>query len=182
MSQVRIDYCAETEKQRSKFEHDVIALTPALRAFAYHFYRTKDDIDDLVQETLLKALRFRDKFQPGTNLKSWMFTIMRNLFFTQFHCRKREPVMEDKQLDLWSVSPPSQEWALYERDVAMAIDRLPFAFRSALLQVSAGVSYEDAAQSLGCEVGTIKSRVSRARHHLMAEFDGLFSGSEISAF
>ena len=182
MSPIALERCSEAKQQQLKFDHDIVALTPALRAFALRFCHTKDDIDDLVQETLFKALRFHDKFQPGTNLKSWLFTIMRNQYFSQFRCRKRETVTEDEQLDRLLASPPSQEWTLYERDVAKAIERMPPASRSALMQVSAGISYEEAAHSLGCEVGTIKSRVSRARHQLAVEFSDLFAVSEANAF
>jgi len=171
------EFCVD--KEQRVFEQNVVALTPALRAFAFRFCQSKDDIDDLVQETLLKALRYRYKFEPGTHLKSWLFTIMRNHFCSQFKSRKRETPMEDGQLEALLTSPPDQEWSLYEKDVSDAIDRMPVIFRSALMEVTAGISYEDAALSAGCKVGTIKSRVNRARHHLAVQFDDLFVRSEI---
>ena len=164
--------------EKHAFESDVVSLTPALRAFALRFCHTKDDVDDLVQETLLKALRFRHNFEPGTRLKAWLFTIMRNHYCSQFRSRKRETPMENEQLEALLITRPGQEWSLYEQDVAKAIDRMPEAFRSVLLHVTAGASYEDAAQSAGCEVGTVKSRVSRARRQLAQQFTDLFVRSE----
>ena len=179
MPQITTKFCVDADK--CKFEHDVVVLTPALRAFACRFCRTSDDRDDLVQETLLKALRYRQRFEPGTHLKSWLFTIMRNHYFSQFKARKRETTMEDSQLEALLTTLPNQEWSMHEQDVSKAIERMPPAFRAALLQVTSGISYEDAASSAGCEVGTIKSRVSRARHQLATQFSDLFLTSEAYA-
>lgn len=163
--------------QPGGFESEILKLRPALHAFASRFCRSRQEIDDLVQDTLLKALRFRDRFQSGTSLKSWLFTIMRNHFYSEFHVRKREPVTAYQLLDLLTPSLPDQEWVVCQHEVSKAIDRLPRQQRLALLQVCAGTSYDEAASSLGCEVGTIKSRVSRARHRLHAEFGDMFGGN-----
>ncbi|MDB5524021.1 MAG: polymerase sigma factor protein [Rhizobium sp.] len=160
--------------QQTQFEQDVLALRPVLTAFAHRFYRSADDIEDLVQETLLKALRNSDKFQPGSALKSWLFTIMRNHFCTEIKMRNREPVTAFDHMELLPASFPNQEWCLYQKEVAQAIKRMPAGQRAALIQISAGVSYEDAASSCGCEVGTIKSRVSRARRQLTVELGDIF--------
>lgn len=162
-----------TPPDRAQFEREVLTLQPALKRFAFRFSRNSYDSDDLVQETLCKAFRYRDHFEPGTKLKSWLFTIMANLFRSQCKLRKPEPVVvDDMELELTML--PTQDWALYEIDVRKMIDGLPAYQRDALLKVSAGTSYEDAATSLGCEIGTIKSRVSRARRTLANKMDDIF--------
>lgn len=157
------------------FSSDILALKAALKAFARKLQRNEGDVDDLIQETIARALANEDKFRAGTNLKSWLFTIMRNLFNTEYALRKLESVAlyDDVGLDLPCM--PTQDWAVYQAEAEQLINRMPADRRSALLLISAGISYDDAAQSLGCEVGTIKSRVSRARAALMTELGDIFT-------
>lgn len=164
--------------QRLSFDHEVAALLPALRRFAKQYCKQDIDVDDLVQETVLKAFRFHAKFRPGTRLKSWLFTIMRNHFLTAYHVQVREPVIAHEGLIDTLTTRPNQEWVLHMRDVERAIGRLPVGQRAALMQISDGISYDKAAENLGCEVGTIKSRVSRARHSLMGEMGEIFTASD----
>ncbi|RWY77881.1 sigma-70 family RNA polymerase sigma factor [Rhizobium leguminosarum] len=152
-------------QETSTVELEIVELTPALHAFARRFLRSEDDIDDLVQETLLKALNSIQLYHPGTSLKSWLFTILRNTFCSNYRRRKREPVGMDVTLEQVSVAP-SQEWALRERELRQAMTRLSDDRRRALTLVAAGTSYEDAARICGCRIGTLKSRVSRARETL----------------
>ncbi len=153
-------------KQESATEAEIVALTPALRAFARRFLRSDDDIDDLVQETLVKALNSLHHYHPGTSLKSWLFTILRNTFCTNYRRQKREPVAMDVLLEHASVAP-TQEWALRERELQKALTLLSDDRRRALVLVAAGTSYEDAAKICGCRIGTLKSRVNRARESLL---------------
>ncbi|MBB2695490.1 UNVERIFIED_ORG: RNA polymerase sigma-70 factor (ECF subfamily) [Rhizobium esperanzae] len=153
-------------KEKSGIELEIVELTPALRAFARRFLRSEDDIDDLVQETLLKALNSLHLYQPGTSLKSWLFTILRNTFCTNYRRQKREPVGVDAALEQVAIAP-AQEWALREHELQRAMTRLSDDRRRALTLVAAGTSYEDAARMCGCRVGTLKSRVSRARESLL---------------
>jgi RNA polymerase sigma-70 factor (ECF subfamily) len=152
-------------QETSSVELEIVELTPALHAFARRFLRSEDDIDDLVQETLLKALNSIRLYHPGTSLKSWLFTILRNTFCSNYRRRKREPVGMDVTMEQVSVAP-SQEWALRERELRQAMTRLSDDRRRALTLVAAGTSYEDAARICGCRIGTLKSRVSRARETL----------------
>lgn len=149
--------------------HDqIIALLPALKAFARRFERTENDAEDLVQETVSKALGHLGQFQEGTSLKSWLFTIMRNTYCTSYKRRKREPVGAVDDLTVLQVPvKSSQDWLVHAQDVRSAVDRLYGPYREALMLVVAGSSYEEAAVACSCEVGTIKSRVNRARTHLM---------------
>ena len=162
-------------EEDQQFENDVLALIPALRVFAARYCRTSDEVDDLVQDTLFKAFRFRDKFQPGTALKAWLFTILRHDFCSQYHVRKREPVTASDIIEPRLVTQPGQEWTIAVQDVTAAIDRLPPGMRDALMQASIGISYEEAAENCSCKLGTIKSRVGRARTRLAEEFEDLFS-------
>ncbi|MGE4373352.1 MAG: sigma-70 family RNA polymerase sigma factor [Xanthobacter sp.] len=148
--------------------NQVVALLPALRAFARALTRGRSEADDLVQETLLKALSNIDKFEPGTNMRAWLFTILRNSFYTDIRKRRRE---SDGLAHLAGQSHhagPEQEWALTLKSVEEALTRLPDDQREALVLVgAAGLSYEEAANVCGCAVGTIKSRVNRARAKLL---------------
>jgi RNA polymerase sigma-70 factor (ECF subfamily) len=149
---------------RDSFEQELVSLLPALRRFASRFHASRSDIDDLVQETVKKALANSEKFQPGTSLKSWLFTIMRNTFCTGFRLVEREPTgVIDDYANHCSMSP-GQEWSIRGHELEAGISHLPDTYRSAfILVVLGGASYEDAAATSCCAVGTIKSRVSRAR-------------------
>jgi RNA polymerase sigma-70 factor (ECF subfamily) len=147
---------------------EIISLLPALKAFARRFERVDNDAEDLVQETVSKALCHLEQFQDGTSLKSWLFTIMRNTYCSSYKRRKREPIGCVGDLTEYQVPVKStQDWSLRAREVQAAIDKLGARHRDALLLVVGGTSYEEAAVICHCEVGTIKSRVNRARSHLL---------------
>lgn len=151
----------------STFGSDVIALIPALKAFARRFCRGQSERDDLVQETLLKALANSDKFQSGTNLKSWLFTIMRNTFCTMYGRSNREFVGKAESVDIQPRVEPAQEWAVLGKELQRELHALPDHYRLAFnLIFIDGVTYEDAARRFGCPIGTVKSRVNRARAQL----------------
>jgi RNA polymerase sigma-70 factor (ECF subfamily) len=150
----------------------VVALIPALRAFAWSISRNGSDADDLVQDTLIKAWRHRDKFETGTNLRAWLFTILRNTYYTAVVRRRREVRDEDDQHARSLTSAPTQEWGLALRSLQEALNQLPHEHREALILVgAAGLSYEEAADICGCALGTIKSRVNRARTRLLKVMD-----------
>ena len=120
--------------------------------------------DDLVQETLLKAWSHMDSFQEGTNLRAWLFTILRNSFYSDIRKRRREIEDKDgKRAESLSVAP-AQQGHLDMQDLRKALDMLPPDQREALVLIgAAGMSYEEAAEIAHCAVGTVKSRVNRAR-------------------
>jgi RNA polymerase sigma-70 factor (ECF subfamily) len=160
----------------------VIALIPALRAFAWSISRNGSDADDLVQDTLIKAWSHRDKFETGTNLRAWLFTILRNTYYTAVVRRRREVRDEDDQHARSLTTAPTQEWALAIRALQAALDQLPAEHREALILVgAAGLSYEEAAQICGCALGTIKSRVNRARNRLLKVMEIENASDAISA-
>ncbi|CDX11825.1 RNA polymerase, sigma-24 subunit, ECF subfamily (fragment) [Mesorhizobium plurifarium] len=145
-------------------EISVVDLIPALRAFARTFCRVPDDADDLVQETLTKGLANQDKFEPGTRLKSWLFTIMRNTHFTRIKAAARETPGLLECASSRPISEPSQEWSVQSREVHQAIQKLPSQQREVLMLIGVlGVSYEETAEICGCAIGTVKSRLNRAR-------------------
>ncbi|AHG45202.1 RNA polymerase sigma factor [Rhizobium leguminosarum bv. trifolii CB782] len=145
---------------------------PALRCFARRFHSSTSDIDDLVQETIAKAIAHSGNFRPGTRLRSWLFTIMRNTFCTKFKMSKREYVGEIEDSADWASSPPSQIWEVRGHELEVAISALPDNYRTAVdLVFLQGVSYEAAADRCGVPIGTIKSRVNRARHQLTKALD-----------
>ncbi|MBA9033865.1 sigma-70 family RNA polymerase sigma factor [Rhizobium leguminosarum] len=165
MTSIFTEDSASGSKETSTIELEIVELTPALRAFARRFLRSDDDIDDLVQETLMKALNSLHLFRPGTSLKSWLFTILRNTFCTNYRKQRREPAGMDAAMELVSIAP-TQEWALRERELQKALRLLPAERRRALTLVATGTSYVEAARMCGCRIGTLKSRVSRARESL----------------
>ena len=159
----------------------VVALIPALRAFAWSISRNGADADDLVQDTLIKAWRHRDRFD-GANLRAWLFTILRNTYYTAVVRRRREVRDEDDQYARALTSAPTQEWGLAIRALQAALDQLPAEHREALILVgAAGLSYEEAAEICGCALGTIKSRVNRARIRLLKVMDIERASDAISA-
>jgi RNA polymerase sigma-70 factor (ECF subfamily) len=148
----------------------VLAAIPKLRAFAISLSGNVDRADDLVQETMLRALANIDSFQPGTNLQAWLFTILRNLFRSEYRKRKREVEDVDGRYSDSLVSAPEQDSQLEFKELRAALDKLPQDQREALILVGAsGFSYEEAAKICECAVGTIKSRVNRARTRLASE-------------
>jgi len=146
---------------------ELIELMPNLRAFARSICGNATRADDLVQETLVKAWEKQDSFEPGTNLKAWLFTILRNTFYTEIRKRKREVEdVDDIRAGKLSVDA-SQESHIEFREMSAALQQLTDDHREAILLVGAeGMSYEEAAEVCGCPVGTVKSRVNRARQRL----------------
>lgn len=154
------------------------ALLPNLRAFARSLSGNSDRADDLVQETLVKAWRNRDSFVQGTNLKAWLFAILRNSYISELRKRKREVPDSDGALASQLTVNGEQSGHVDMRDFMTALGTLPQEQREALLLVGAeGFSYEEAALMCGCAVGTIKSRVNRARNRL-CEILGVEGASE----
>ena len=161
-------------------ETAIVDLIPALRAFARTFCRDQSDADDLVQETLTKGIANIDKFEPGTRMKSWLFTIMRNTFYTRVKTYMREApgLLECASGRL--VEEASQEWTVRSKEVHAAINRLPPHHREVLVLIGVlGVSYEETADICGCAVGTVKSRLNRARTSVLEDLGERSPGTMI---
>ena len=145
----------------------MLGAVPSLRAFAISLSGNVDRADDLVQETLMRAIANIESFQPGTNMSAWLFTILRNLFRSEYRKRRREVEDADGSYADTLKSQPEQGSRLEFNEFRAALDKLPPDQREALILVGAsGFSYEEAAAICECAVGTIKSRVNRARTRL----------------
>ena len=154
----------------------LVAEMGNLRAFGVSLCGDKERADDLVQETLFKAWNHLDSFKEGTNLKAWLFTILRNTYFSERRKRKREVEDADGSYAARLSTHPEQHGHMDMQDFRAVLVRLPDDQREALVLVgAAGFSYEEAAEICGCAVGTIKSRVNRARNRL-ADMLGLAEG------
>jgi RNA polymerase sigma-70 factor (ECF subfamily) len=160
--------------ENDEFKAGLIENLPHLRAFAHLMARNHATAEDLVQDTVMRALAKRHQFKPGTNLKGWLIIILRNRFFN--HVRKsswKSEVSVERIQDMRSVDG-GQEIAIELRDFKEAFQRLPATHREALILVGAsGHSYEEAAEIADCPVGTMKSRVSRARAELERQLHGV---------
>jgi len=150
-----------------EFRQGLLAAIPSLRAFASSLSGRNDGADDLVQETLVKAWAHHTSFQPGTNLRAWLYTILRNEFYSRMRKKGREVADVDGAFTRNIGVPPDQFGHLDMGDMHAALAQLPSEQRESLLLVAAsGFSYEEAATICDVAVGTIKSRVNRARSKL----------------
>ncbi|WP_413629315.1 sigma-70 family RNA polymerase sigma factor [Methylobacterium sp. W2] len=159
---------AEAERQVTKaFGDDLIALVPRLRRFALLRTGNAAEADDMVQATLMRAWEHRSRFKDGTNLVAWLFTILRNTHLNQRKRLRREIEDVDGVIAGALSSAPDQEHRVALVALQGALDALPSEQRETLLLVAVdGLRHEEAAAILGCPVGTVKSRVSRARERL----------------
>ena len=165
----------------ASWRDDVIKMIPALRAFAWSLSHNASDADDLVQDTLIKAWTNRDKYEMGTNLRAWLFTILRNTYYTTVVRRRREVRDEDGFYAATLTSAANQDWSVAVSALQAALKRLPDEHREALVLVGgAGLTYEEAAEVCGCALGTIKSRVNRARNRLLKLMDAETSGDAVT--
>jgi RNA polymerase sigma-70 factor (ECF subfamily) len=149
------------------FKREMLAVLPSLRAFAVSLARRHDKADDLVQETVMKAWGKQESFQPGTSMRAWLFTILRNEFYSQMRRKGRELPDPDGVFAGNLATHPEQYGKLDLADFKTALDSLADDQREAIVLIGAsGFSYEEAAEIAGVAVGTIKSRVNRARAKL----------------
>lgn len=159
------------------FKTELAELIPHLRAFARSLCGNATAADDLAQEAMLKAWKARASYQAGTNLKAWTFTILRNLFYSEkrrsWRCQQLDPEVAEATL----VSNDNPSSAIELLSLRNALDELPEDQREALILVGAGgLSYEETAEICGCAIGTIKSRVSRARKAITEILESKMSG------
>lgn len=143
---------------------ELINLLPNLRGFAMSLSRNRSVADDLMQDTIVKAWANIHKFEPGSNMKAWLFTILRNTYYTRHQRGKREVADVDGAFSGKLAVKPEHDGRLQMRDFRTAFETLPDEQREALILIGAqGFTYEEAANTIGVAVGTVKSRVNRAR-------------------
>ena len=160
---------------QSEFERLALEHIDALYNFAGYLTRNPPEADDLVQETYLRAFRFADRFTPGTHLRAWLFQILRNTFLTFYRVRERESAIADDGVPDWDVpmfhDAPEDSSSVMEAhtDLERALRRLPEEFRTVLLLAEVeGMPLEEVARVMECPVGTVKSRIFRAKERLRA--------------
>jgi RNA polymerase sigma-70 factor (ECF subfamily) len=164
-----------------EFQRELTKLLPNLRAFARSLTRSADQADDLVQEALVKAWRNWQQFAPDSNIKAWMFTILRNAHLSERRKRKNEVQDVEGEFAAQLGVKPEQPGHMDLLDFQTAFAQLLPEHREALVLIGAeGFSYEEAALMCGCAVGTMKSRVNRARTKL-AQIMGIDSTAEIGS-
>ena len=151
-------------EDKRAFKRELTEVVPHLRAFARGLCGRPDMADDLVQEALLKAWAAQDRFEPGTSMRAWTFVILRNAYLTDMRRNRFRGEYDEGVAERILTAPAGQEEPIHLSDLHRALLTLPAERREALLLVGAGgFSYEEAANICGCAVGTIKSRVGRAR-------------------
>lgn len=151
------------------FEDELLLLIPKLRGYARQLVRDRHDADDLVQDVVVRALGAKDRFELGTNMRAWLFTILRNRFYNKYAPSRGQTVSIEAAPPVVLRVEPSQDWAITHLELRRAFALLPAPHRDVLL-LSAGaeLSYEEIGQIIGCAVGTVKSRVFRAHRELAA--------------
>ena len=168
-----------SEATPESFRERLVAEIPNLRAFAVSLSGSIQNADDLVQDTLLKAWGHADSFTEGTSIRAWLFTILRNTYYSLYRKRGREVQDTDGVYSERVGVAPAQDGAIDLADFRTALAKLPEEQREVLIMVGAsGLSYEETAEICGVAVGTVKSRVNRARTRL-AELLGIASAADI---
>ncbi len=173
-------------RQKEAFASDIMVHLDHLYRVAFHLAKDRDQANDFVQETYLRALSAYRQFSPGTNMKAWLTRILYNFFFDSYEKRKRMVSLEDKpvglelDVDYWvnfvTEDPNPEERALQGElngKINDALKKIPEEFRAPIILVDMGdLSYAQAAEILSCPVGTIRSRLSRGRRLLHKHLSG----------
>lgn len=172
-----------TEADDNAFKRELVQLIPHLRAFARTLAGDPASADDLAQDAMMKAWDARASFQMGTNMKAWTFMILRNQFYSEKRRSWRQSQLDQDAAERTLVAVDDPEAPVALDELRMGLAQLPAEQREALILVGAGgFAYEEAADICGCAVGTVKSRVSRARRALHAILeDGAYERDGASA-
>jgi RNA polymerase sigma-70 factor (ECF subfamily) len=177
------DQVIHTAERRAAFDNEALPHMDALYRTALRMTKNANDAEDLVQETFVKAYRFWDRFEPGSNCRAWLFKIMTNIFINDYRSKSRTPTpvnvddIDDSYLynhlaGTQSESNPEQQFLskVFDDDVRRAIEELPDDFRVVvILSFLEGFSYQEIAEIVGLQLGTVKSRLHRGRKLLQKQ-------------
>ncbi|MEN9522318.1 MAG: hypothetical protein RL065_695 [Bacteroidota bacterium] len=156
----------------NNFQQDIIKISSAMRPFAYSLTKDMDDAKDLVQETIFKALKYKDKFSEGTNIKAWLYTIMRNIFINNYRRKVKQNTFIDSSDNQFLInSTPitirnQGENNMMMKDISNAIDGLKPDVKMPFMMHFEGFKYQEIAEELALPLGTVKSRIFIARKEL----------------
>ena len=157
------------------FRKDLLAVQEELLRFAYKLTADREEANDLLQETSLKALDNEDKFEPDTNFKGWMYTIMRNIFINNYRKIVREQTFVDQTDNLYHLNMPqdsgfaSTEWSYDLKEMHLIVNSLPRDYKVPFSMHVSGFKYREIAERLGLPLGTVKSRIFFTRQKLQEE-------------
>jgi len=154
------------------FREELLHSIPMLRAFARNLSGGREFADDLVQETLMRAWGARDSYTPGSNMRAWLFRILRNHFYTRMHVAKRFTELDPDVAAQTLMTPATQEDVVMLADLRAGMMLLPSEQREALLLMESGLQWADIAEVMGTPIGTVKSRITRGRAALQRYLDG----------
>ncbi|MEP7348875.1 MAG: sigma-70 family RNA polymerase sigma factor [Sphingorhabdus sp.] len=164
---------SEVEHDPDEFRAQLLAVIPALRGFARGLCGNRELADDMAQDAMMRAWAAQKSFTPGTNFRAWIFMILRNQFYTTIRRNSRMVSWDPEVAERVLVEQAGQQDGLNLEDVAAALQKLPFEQREVLMLIGAnGLSYEEAAEVMGCAIGTIKSRLARGRAALSILING----------
>jgi RNA polymerase sigma factor (sigma-70 family) len=173
------------KKSTLPFEIKMQSNERALRNYALQLTQSHDDANDLVQETFLKAMTYKSKFKEGTNLKGWLFTIMRNTFINNYRRITKRNTFMDTQDEQYIIDSAKSfnafndgEAKFIRQDLENAIDKLPDDLRITFEMNTLGFKYHEIAEKIGIPIGTVKTRIFVARRKLrthLSEYEGLFN-------
>ncbi|HEY0832684.1 MAG TPA: RNA polymerase sigma factor [Azospirillum sp.] len=159
------------------FDRDIVRGVPELERYARRLTRNASEAEDLVQDCVERALRNRDKFEPGTNLQAWLSTILKNLHYTR--CSRERRITRTEVTEDTITSPPAQDWQVMLREVGQSLEQLTPNHRRLIRMVAFdGTSYQEAAAALRVSIGTVRSRLSRARTELRASHAGTSAATQ----
>lgn len=159
-----------------EFNYQITTFQEKLIAFAHSLTRSEEDAKDLFQDTILKALRYKDKFVNPTSLKSWLFTIMKNTFINGYRRKKLVSIVNDESVSSYWLnneesSLPTQTEELYASEIQDAIDSLPEEYRIPFSKYVEGYKYKEIGEELNLPIGTVKSRIFVSRQRLMNQLE-----------
>ena len=155
----------------AEFNTLILSQSDTLKPFAVSLTKDHEDANDLCQETLYKAFAYRDKYEPGTNIKAWLYTIMRNIFINEYRRNKRKKLVLDAISAGQNNYAPSSEINIRLKEINNAIHDLPSIFKNACLLYLQGYKYHEIAFALNEPLGTIKSRIHFVKKNLQKQLD-----------